>query len=240
MSILDPLKKERKRRLENILKFINDSVVPTEENWIKADTIFFFVKIYADKINCKLNDEVITSGGYIEDEKRFPLGEFYELNKKSVKTETDFTVSLARDPVITNIWNSDRLVSSLNDVATIENPWQQDKNKHAFRLFLPMGLTEVFNGNHSTNSGIITGTGKLQFVTSDSSSGYNGEVWDLSHLYNDYYYDGYEYRSRSNSKIHITGSFESGCIFEIGRIIHRNEISFLRVISSRNRLENNE
>lgn len=57
----------------------------------------------------------------------------------------------------------------------------------------------------------------------------------MSHLYNDFYYDGYEYRSYTDKSFRMKGSFESGCIFEIGRLIHKNNISFLNVLEFRSK-----
>lgn len=39
-----------------------------------------------------------------------------------------------------------------------------------FRLYLPMGVTEVYNGNHSANSGILKGEGNLSFNVTDNSN----------------------------------------------------------------------
>ena len=57
----------------------------------------------------------------------YPLGDFYNAVKKEVAVNRDFCISLARNPVVTKIWDKERLVENLSRVAEPDNPWQQDK-----------------------------------------------------------------------------------------------------------------
>ncbi|MCQ4021737.1 MULTISPECIES: DUF6710 family protein [unclassified Ruminococcus] len=224
--------KDRKRRLDNVLKYLSNSVLPSENNRIKYNTIFYFVKLYANKINFHLNEDTINDK-FKDGAEPNPLGDFYSDFKIKADVKEKFKVSLACDPVIADVWNKDRLVESLDEIGSPEAPWVQHKTNHMFRLFLPMGITEVFNGNHSANSGIIKGDGEIVFDTREEQSALNGEIYDMSHLYKDYYYDSYYFRSKADKNFRMKGSFESGCIFEIGRLIHKNNISFISLLKFR-------
>lgn len=229
-------RQERQNRLKQVLSYINDYIIHPDStlNDIRGDIIFNIVKIYTDKINFQLNEDTIT-GKRFEGERYYPLGDFFEDYSKpsAIKLEMPFTISLARDPVLTEIWTPRSHAETLNNVATPTNPWMQ-QNGHHFHLFLPMGVTVVYNGNHSANCEIIKGEGELTF---DLEATGKSKIYDMSHLYRDYYYDGTDFRSKTDIFFRVPGSFESGCIFEIGRVIHKNKIriSFLKTLKMRNK-----
>lgn len=225
-------RKERKERLEKILAYVNDYIIHPDFtlNRIRPEIIFYIVKIYADKINFHLNEDTITFERFFG-EKYFPLGDFFEDYAKlsAIELEMPIKISLSRDPVLTEIWKAESHAKALNEVATPTNPWVQ-QDDHWFSLYLPMGVTVVYNGNHSANCGIIKGEGELIF---DPANAARNQMYDMSHLYEDYYYDGTLFRRKSDRSFKMPGSFESGCIFELGRIIHENKLSFFSVLRNR-------
>lgn len=230
-------RQERKERLEKILAYINDYIIHPDStlNDIRGDIIFNIVKIYTDKINFQLNEDTIT-GRRFEGERYYPLGDFFDDYSKpsAIKLEMPFKISIARDPVLTEIWNPRSHAEALSEVATPTNPWTQQED-HWFSLYLPMGVTVVHNGNHSANCGIIKGEGELTF---DFEATGKSKIYDMSHLYKDYYYDGTDFRSKTDKFFRMSGSFESGCIFEIGRVIQKNrmKMSFLDTLKMRNKM----
>lgn len=180
-----------------------------------VSTIFTIVKLYTDNININNNIDKISG-----DHERY-YDSFLFSTKNQVSIKKSFNIELGKDPVLPMIWNRERLISCLEDVGTLNNPWKQDVLNHYYNLFLPMGLTVIHNGNHSTNSGIIKCTGSLNYSTEKNN------IYDISYLYKYVYYDGIFYRSSKDNRKLFKAPFEYGCIFEIGRVIKENHISYI-------------
>ena len=217
--------RSRRERLSNIVRYVNEFALSKSVVQSNSRTVFYIIKLYTDKINISMNEQLMT--GTEIDKHLYPLGDFYDMVKTEVKINHDFWISLARNPVLTKIWNKERLVENLSDVAEPDNPWKQDQNNHMFNIYLPMGITEIHNGNHSANSGIIKGEGAIKLVGNPSDDSPKTTIYDMSHLYDEYYYDGTYFRSKYDKHFKMKGTFESGCIFEIGRCIHEKGISFI-------------
>ena len=79
----------------------------------------------------------------------------------------------------------------------------------------PIGLTIVYNGNHSTLSGILKGEGTIQA----------NQTYDLVPTYAYMYFDGIYFRNKMNDeKLYKVARFEIGALYEIGRILAENGI----------------
>jgi len=217
--------RSRSDRLKNIIRYVNEFVLNKSVIQLNRKTVFYLIKLYTDKINIAMNEQLMV--GTKIDSHFYPLGDFYNAVKKEVAVNRDFCISLARNPVVTKIWDKERLVENLSRVAEPDNPWQQDKINHMYNIYLPMGVTEIHNGNHSSNSGIIKGEGELKVFVNPPIGFAHTTVYDMSDLYDEYYYDGTYFRSKLDKHFKMKGSFESGCIFEIGRCIQKKGISFI-------------
>ena len=57
----------------------------------------------------------------------------------------------------------------------------------------------------------------------------NAKIYDISHLYSKLYFDGKYYRKNDTKEVIKPTKFEYGCLFEIGRIISKYDISFLKL-----------
>lgn len=127
-------------------------------------------------------------------------------------------ISLKDDLVIPIAWNTSRFVDNLTRIGSdCENPFIFKSLNHMSMLFLPVGVTLVHNGNHSILSGIIKREGVI-FPT---------EVIDLSTLYESFMFDGTYYRDMKSKKIiRKVAFFELGVIYEIGRLLIKNNINF--------------
>lgn len=158
--------RSRRERLSNIVRYVNEFALSKSVVQSNSRTVFYIIKLYTDKINISMNEQLMT--GTEIDKHLYPLGDFYDMVKTEVKINHVFWISLARNPVLTKIWNKERLVENLSDVAEPDNPWKQDQNNHMFNIYLPMGITEIHNGNHSANSGIIKGEGAIKLVGNPS------------------------------------------------------------------------
>jgi len=115
-------------------------------------------------------------------------------------------------------WNKDRIKDTLSFIGKGRKAgiWKEDTLNHSIVFWLPMGIGWVRGGNHSIANGIINGEGIIQ----------NYDAYDISEMYKYIYCDGeYFYKKKDNSKLFPVQSIEFACIFEIGRIMHENNIS---------------
>ena len=186
-------------------------------------TIFYIIKIYADYINSLtntkllqgektdsiLNDMVLTNDSY-----PFTLNHSYN-------------IELGRFPIVTTIWNENSQIRTLAQVGNNDNEWKEKPINHYYKLFLPVGLIVVYNGNHSINSGIIKASGFLEIYPNKP----NLSVYDISPLYHKIYFNGDIYIEKSTNRKICETEFEYGCMFEIGRIMNKYNISFLNLFS---------
>ncbi|WP_158407250.1 DUF6710 family protein [Dehalobacter restrictus] len=143
----------------------------------------------------------------------------YIYKSVSIENNGEMSISLKDNLVIPVAWNIDRFESAITRIgADCEDPFEFDKLNHRSILFLPIGITIVYNGNHSILSGIIKREGIIHPT----------EVVDLAPLYEKARFDGIHYRdNESNQVIQEVRNFELGAIYEIGRLLIKNDISFL-------------
>lgn len=135
---------------------------------------------------------------------------------KEVKDER--SVLLNRDLVLPWSWKTSRLVNCIAQIGEgrTEGPWRQDYN-HRVDLWLPMGIAWVSGGNHSISIGIIQGEGS---ITPES-------IYDISPVYDYVHCDGVNYyREDDGFKISPVKNAEIAAIFEIGRLMKENSISY--------------
>ena len=183
-------------------------------------TIFYIVKIYADLINSERNLKLLTG-----EDLNSVLDCFLTDSSHEVCFSDSFYINLGKAPVITEIWNKERQIKALSKIGDDENVWSEHPTNHFFKVFLPIGLTVVHNGNHSSNCGIIKSTGHLELTPNK----FNAKIYDISHLYSKLYFDGKYYRKNDTKEVIKPTKFEYGCLFEIGRIISKYDLSFLKL-----------
>ncbi len=144
-------------------------------------------------------------------------GTNFEDVMREIKTEK--VISLNRDLVLTWSWKKSRLVTciALIGQGKKRGQWLQDYNNHYVDLWLPMGIVWVYGGNHSISAGIIQGKGEI----------IPRYVYDISDVYDYVYCDGVNYyRNEDGSIISPVINAEFAAIFEIGRIMTENSISY--------------
>ena len=230
MKLLFNKQINNKKRLENLLRFSQDIVNNNYSH--TAAAIFHIIKILTDRIN---STQCIDRLCENLDDNIFPediSDDFITDTKYEVIIDKPLTIFLNRNPVLVNLKDRDKIIDNLITVGTKENKWKQNTStgtdKHCFNLFLPIGVTDICEGNHSAFSGIVKGVGELTFNPKDSEQ----KVFDISYLYDKIYYDGYHYRDIKSNKRIGSVPYEYGCIFEIGRIISKSNISFLKMKQS--------
>ena len=132
---------------------------------------------------------------------------------------TEKVISLNRDLVLPWSWKKSRLVTCIAQIGEgrPRGQWRQDYSNHYVDLWLPMGVAWVYGGNHSISAGIIQGKGKI----------IPRYVYDISDVYDYVYCDGVNYfRKEDGSIISPVKNAEIAAIFEIGRIMTENSISY--------------
>ena len=133
--------------------------------------------------------------------------------------KTDYVISLNRDIVLPWSWKKSRLITSISLIGQGRSwgQWRQDYINHHVELWLPMGIAWVYGGNHSITAGIIQGKGEI----------IPRYVYDISNVYDYVYCDGVNYyRKEDGSIISPVLNAEFAAIFEIGRIMAENSISY--------------
>lgn len=128
------------------------------------------------------------------------------------------TISLNRDLILPWSWRTSRLVNCIAGIGEgrANESWRQDHN-HRVDLWLPMGIAWVYGGNHSISTGIIQGKGSITPEV----------VCDISPVYDYVHCDGVNYyRKEDGLIISQVKNIEIAAIFEIGRLMKENSISY--------------
>jgi len=144
-------------------------------------------------------------------------GTNFEDVMRELKTEK--VISLNRDLVLPWSWKKSRLVTCIAQIGEgrRRGKWLQDHNNHYVDLWFPMGIAWVYGGNHSISAGIIQGKGEI----------IPRYVYDISDVYDYVYCDGVNYfRKEDGSIISPVKNAEFAAIFETGRIMTENSISY--------------
>ena len=185
--------------------------------------VFSFIRMLSDRLYSERVVEVISRDGISTDfQIGYLLKYFQEDDPVFCKPVTGTAdIDLAIHPAICNVWQDYRLICAFNNTATAGNPWQYHKPNHLARLYLPFGLTAVYNGNHSSAAGILKKEGILHIP--------EGSILDLSPMYDSFRFDGENYLDNDGKIAFAANSFEFGVIYEIGRIIHSKGVRFLGI-----------
>ncbi len=136
--------------------------------------------------------------------------ESFDLGKSNIN------IDLSKDAILVCTWNKKRFVNALLTIGeNVGNSFRFDKINHMAIYIYPIGVTVVYNGNHSIMSGILKGEGTIQA----------NQTYDLIPTYEYMYFDGVYFRRKDDdSKLHKVNRFEIGALYEIGRIFAENGI----------------
>lgn len=120
-------------------------------------------------------------------------------------------VNLGKDIILP--WPQDRK-SLIECISTIGEgrrggKWRQDSN-HRIELWLPIGVSWVFGGNHSITAGILQGK---EIIEPEN-------IYDISKVYDYVKCDGENYiRKQDGTIISPVNNLDFAVIFEIGRLL---------------------
>ena len=125
-------------------------------------------------------------------------------------------IDLSKDAILVCAWNKQRFENALLTIGeNVGNSFEFDEINHMATYIYPIGVTIVYNGNHSIVSGILKGEGTIQA----------NQTYDLVPTYRYMYFDGVYFRRKDDGSIlHKVERFEIGALYEIGRIFAENGI----------------
>lgn len=128
----------------------------------------------------------------------------------------DIYIDLYKDAVLVCAWDQERFVNALLNIGEgVGNSFKYDEINHMTIYIYPIGLTIVYNGNHSILTGILKGEGIIKI----------NQTYDFASTYNYMYFDGIYFRNKKDNKIlYEVERFELGALYEIGRILAENGI----------------
>lgn len=206
---------------EDFIRYFEEFVKNSDFKSIKK-----FIKFVASSIQgqlltrCCYNN--INYADYINQVKNSLLLDF--LDHQAIHNEK---INISTTPIISCVWNNSRLMGALSKINHLAgNPF--DGNIHSQNIIAcmvkPTGLVIVTNGNHSVNSAIVHGEGEIIV----------NETKDIKPLLEKVRFTGKEYveietNKPINSKSLKNGSepfvYELGLMFEMARILEKNNIS---------------
>lgn len=138
---------------------------------------------------------------------------------KLIKKEHVIPVNLKTYPIISPPWNKKRLLSNFQTIGTdVNNPFVHDTNNHfSVNYLYPLGIFFNENGRHSVSTGIIKKEGTI----------YTTQKIDLSNAYKHYHFNGtFFIHKKCNYPISESFHYKMGIIYEIGRLLLANHITF--------------
>lgn len=229
-------KKQANASLNNIIKTANGILKDNSTMvYTKQHPIFSYIKIFTDYIQNQQAMIILKNG---RDNIPFRKNKYFNIvssyyhsidyilfenlleESKYYKVD-DLYISNARNPILTKIWKASSIVDTIKNIGNgmmnkhfynngveKENVFKFDKINHMAQYFYPLGITYVYNGNHSIFSGMNKGEGNIKVNT----------LFDVSYLYKYFYFDGTYLNNRKTQEKHKI-YFEIGVLFEIGRLL---------------------
>lgn len=179
--------------MQNILSKVQN-IFDTGMYPVIYSVVFDIIKILADNINYR-NNKALLSNTPKENvwEDTFTNMVF---KVDEIKIEKEIIIHMGKNPVLSDIWSEHKQIDGLKNFSEYARIWKEDRLNHFYYLILPVGLTVVVNGFHSTNAGIVKSIGHLCF----SPNTENGKVFDISSLYQNFFFDGIYYREMETKK----------------------------------------
>lgn len=215
--------KIRKEKLGNILSTTHELVKSSDIKDVRRSPAYSLVRAMTnyhlfDIVRELYEDENVTNvqsvfediGEYILNSRVLGNAESFDLGK------SDINIDLSKDAILVCAWNKKRFEDALLTIGeNVGNSFEFDKLNHMATYIYPIGVTVVYNGNHSIVSGILKGEGTIQA----------NQTYDLVPTYEYMYFDGVHFRCKDNNSIlHKVKRFEIGALYEMGRIFAKNGI----------------
>ena len=215
--------KKKKERLNSVLKTTHNLIKKNDIKDVRKNPVYSLIRAMSnyhlyDIVRELYEDEEVTDvqsiykdiGEHLINSDKLNNSKSFELG------ESNINIDLSKDAILVCAWNKERFVNALLNIGqNVGNLFEYDKINHMAPYIYPIGLTIVYNGNHSTLSGILKGEGTIQA----------NQTYDLVPTYDYMYFDGIYFRNKMNDeKLYKVARFEIGALYEIGRILAENGI----------------
>lgn len=213
----------KREKLDSILSATNELVKNSDIKDVRRSPAYSLVRAMTnyhlfDIVRELYEDENVTNvqsvfkdiGEYILNSRVLGNAESFDLGKSGID------IDLSKDAILVCAWNKRRFENALLTIGeNVGNSFEFDKINHMATYIYPIGVTIVYNGNHSIVSGILKGEGTIQA----------NQTYDLVPTYRYMYFDGVYFRCKDDGSIlHKVERFEIGALYEIGRIFAENGI----------------
>jgi hypothetical protein len=225
MFLINRKNKDMKKHLQSIIAIAQNIIDKSDKHGDFLHPIYRYINALGYSVLQRLLMQLFT-GKEVDnvdvlfyDLCHYINSENYISDCTSIENNEKISISLKDNLVIPVAWNISRFETNIAGIgADCGNQFEFQKLNHMSKLFLPIGVTIVHNGNHSILSGIIKREGVIHPT----------EIVNLTSLYEKIKFDGVYYRDvNSNQVIQEVKNFELGAIYEIGRLLIKNDIKFL-------------
>lgn len=215
--IFNKKSKKMKKKLDSILNTTYELVKNSDIKDVRRCPAYSLVRamtnyhlfdivreLYEDENVTKVQSIFRDIGEGIFNSRVLKNAECFELGKSNIN------IDLSKDAILVCAWNKRRFIDALLKIGgNVNNSFEFDKINHMATYIYPIGVTVVYNGNHSIITGILKSEGMIQA----------NETYNLVPTYDYMYFDGVHFRSKENDSILFkVNRFEIGVLYEMGRI----------------------
>ena len=162
--------KKKKERLNSVLKTTHNLIKKNDIKDVRKNPVYSLIRAMSnyhlyDIVRELYEDEEVTDvqsiykdiGEYLINSEKLNNSKSFELG------ESNINIDLSKDAILVCAWNKQRFVDALLNIGqNVGNSFEYDKTNHMATYIFPIGLTIVYNGNHSSLSGILKGEGTIQ------------------------------------------------------------------------------
>ena len=162
--------KKKKERLNSVLKTTHNLIKKNDIKDVRKNPVYSLIRAMSnyhlyDIVRELYEDEEVTDvqsiykdiGEHLINSDKLNNSKSFELG------ESNINIDLSKDAILVCAWNKERFVNALLNIGqNVGNLFEYDKINHMATYIYPIGLTIVYNGNHSTLSGILKGEGTIQ------------------------------------------------------------------------------
>ena len=218
MGLANPFKSKTNNALENVMYFAERCYAHPDkiEASLKLDDLrkVFLRKIQADQIALSYMSPIHAAPPEISYFQLFgpALGKLVS-EKKPETVAMKQTLDLAQTGILPTPWHPISMIANIGiyGLGYGRRPWLKQQANHKILWCPTFGIGIVHGGNHSLTAAVITN--ELTHFNIEES-------YDLSQLFDTYYFDGHAFTAKDNSKfVSIPEIMEFGIVYEISRMI---------------------
>ena len=220
MGLANPFKSKTNNALENVMYFAERCYAHPDklEASLKLDDLrkVFLRKIQADQIALSYMSPIHSAPSEIFYFQLFgpALGKLVS-EKKPETVAMKETLDLAQAGILPTPWKPTSMIANIGiyGLGYGRRPWLKQQANHKILWCPTFGIGIVHGGNHSLTAAVITN--ELTHFNIEES-------YDLSQLFDAYYFDGHAFKAKDDSKfVSIPEIMEFGIVYEISRMIHQ-------------------